>query len=64
MQTRNRETSSITLALGNFEAKVATEKKKRKKKKNLERNAEMEEASGEDPFPMMLLRNSGKAIQN
>ena len=29
----NRETSSITLALGNFEAKLATEKKKRKKRR-------------------------------
>ena len=41
-----------------------TKKKKRQKKKNLERNAEMEEASGEEPFPVMLWRNSGKAIQN
>ena len=36
--------------LGNFDDRVATGKKKRQKKKNLERNAEMEEASGEEAF--------------
>ena len=63
MRIRNRETSSITLALGKFGSQGGS-REGEASKKNLERNAEMEEASGEEPFPVMLWRNSGTDIQN
>ena len=49
---------------GKFGSQGGNREEEASKKKNLERNAKMEEASGEEPFPVMLWRNSGKAIRN
>ena len=51
------------IATGKFERQGGNREEEASKKKDLERDAKMEEASGEEPFPVMLWRNSGKAIQ-